>query len=279
MNIKQLFLYSAMLASLCCQQSDARKSAKKATDPDAIAVNVDMPDDFGKTHFIVGYPADKIDLNRAKKETASTAGASLDLVCDGCVKHVFFSPDDNIQKVLLYLIESEKKSIRMTAYSFTDMEVAQAIMDAHDRGVAIEIIADPGCMQDKFGKVPLIKDHEIVVFVYNPDHNKNSKKSFHSSIMHNKFILFGRNVANKSIVWTGSFNWTKSAHRMNQENVVILDDKNLIEKYSKQFELLKERCKHTRAKNNAVAKKVITKQFEITLSKKGTIFEDKEARV
>ena len=59
--------------------------------------------------------------------------------------------------------------------------------------------------------------------------------------MHNKFILFGKNVGGKSLFWTGSFNFTKSAKMNNQENVVILDEIQLIDRYNKQFAVLKER--------------------------------------
>lgn len=278
MNIKQLFLYSAILASLLSHQSYARKTTKKAVASDAMAIHIDTPDDFGKTHFIVGYPADQIKTPQAKKQEPLVIGdQTLDLVCDGCVKQVFFSPDDNIQKILLHLIESEKKSIRMTAYSFTDMDVAQALIDAHDRGIDIEIIADPGCMQDRFGKVPLLKDHDITVFVFDPDQNKTEKKSFYPDIMHNKFIVLKQNIAGKSIVVTGSYNWTKKA-RKNRENLIVSDDPHFVQKFDKQFELLKDHCKSAHPKKNALAKKQITKKFDLVLSRKGTIFEDMHAR-
>jgi len=59
--------------------------------------------------------------------------------------------------------------------------------------------------------------------------------------MHNKFVIFSCNVGNKTLLWTGSFNFTKSAQLRNQENVVVLDDPCIIEKYEKQFEVIKKR--------------------------------------
>jgi phosphatidylserine/phosphatidylglycerophosphate/cardiolipin synthase-like enzyme len=61
--------------------------------------------------------------------------------------------------------------------------------------------------------------------------------------MHHKFVLFEKNVGGKSLVWTGSYNFTKSATRNNQENIVLLDSKPLIDKYAKQFSLLQERTR------------------------------------
>lgn len=258
-------------------------AAKRTMKAGAIAINCDIPDDFGKTHFIVGYPEDQLEKHRAKKKEKIIAPSidtadSINLVCDGCIKHVLFSPDDNIQKILLHLINAEKESVRLTAYSFTDGDVARALMDAHKRGVSVEIIADPACMLDRFGKVPMIKDQGIVVFVYDPDHLHNDKKSFTSSIMHHKFIIFGKNISGKSAVWTGSFNWTKSAHRRNQENVVILDDKDIVAKYEHQFELLKKRCKSIKPKKEVLAKRMKNIPVHIVLSKKGTLFENNEVR-
>lgn len=281
MNIhKAIFLFLLFLGAHTPLESRAKKN-KSSAEP-SLCTEIDIPDDFGKTHFIVGCPqehATKLKAQKKEKSADIQADSSFNLVCDGCIKHVLFSPDDNIQKILLHLIGAEKESIRLTAYSFTDGEVAQALIDAHERGVRVEIIADPACMLDRFGKVPMIKDHDLIVFIYNPDHLKNDKKSLTSSIMHNKFIIFGKNVAGKSLVWTGSFNWTKSAHRRNQENVVILDDTHLIDKYTRHFEVLKERCIHHKPKKEVLAKRAQAIPSNIILSKKGTLFENDEVRV
>ena len=61
--------------------------------------------------------------------------------------------------------------------------------------------------------------------------------------MHNKFAIFAQNVKGKALIWTGSFNWTKSAHSANQENVVVLDSADIIESFRKQFKILKQRSK------------------------------------
>lgn len=265
---------------------DARTTKNKPKKVRSLRTEIDVPEDFGKTHFIVGIPeeyAAKYQTQKKEAQATDSASEPFELICDGCVKRVLFSPDDQIQKILLHLIGAEKESIRLTAYSFTDGEVAQALIDAYDRGVRVEIIADPGTVFDRFGKIPLIKEHDIMVFIYNPDHLKKDKKSLASSIMHNKFIIFGKNIAGKSLVWTGSFNWTKAAHRRNQENVIILDDKHFINKYAYHFELLKGRCNYIKPKREAEAKEAAIKRsekipVEMVLSKKGTLFENNEVR-
>lgn len=54
--------------------------------------------------------------------------------------------------------------------------------------------------------------------------------SSNNYIMHNKFA-----VIDNKIVITGSYNWTASAGERNDENLLVIDDKNIIEKYQNQF--------------------------------------------
>jgi phosphatidylserine/phosphatidylglycerophosphate/cardiolipin synthase-like enzyme len=231
------------------------------------SVELDVPADFGKTHFIIGYTSDQAVDEIKKNEIISSSDALFDLVNDGVIKQVFFAPDHKVQDVLLHLIENEKKSIKLAAFSFTDLDIANALIAALKRGVSIEIVADPGCLQDKFGKIPMMQDHGFAIFIYDPNHKKNNK-SFLVSIMHHKFIIFGKNILDKSLLWTGSFNFTKSAHRHNQENVLVLEDAKLLKKYEAQFELLKARSakpkKMSTPKKQTVAlRKKMRKSFSV----------------
>jgi phosphatidylserine/phosphatidylglycerophosphate/cardiolipin synthase-like enzyme len=51
--------------------------------------------------------------------------------------------------------------------------------------------------------------------------------------MHHKFALFD----NETLL-NGSFNWTRSASDVNQENILITQDAELVEKFSRQFDYL-----------------------------------------
>ena len=199
-----------------------------------LATHIDV---MGKTHFIVG----KTSLNQTEAAPAITHYPLPEefsyLACpDGSIKYALFAPDDDVQKILLDLIDQEKKSIKIAIFSFTDAKVAQAILDAADRKVNVQIIADDSCLTDRFAKITFLQEHGIPIHIY-----ESENKSLFADIMHNKFIIFEQNIGNRSLLWTGSFNFTQSARKRNQENVVILDDTLLIERYRKQFELLKER--------------------------------------
>ena len=211
----------------------------------AIKVSFNAPE-LGKTHFIVGLPPQEIEAPSAKS-IAQADKINKDLCAvlqckDGSFKQAFFAPDDDLQELLIQLIKHEQANIKAAIFSFTDGEIAQALLDAHARGIAVEIVTDISSIRDKFNKIELLKKKGIKIHVYKPQ-----SLTILNNIMHNKFVLFGKNVGGKSLLWTGSFNFTKSAKINNQENVIILDEMHLIERYHKQFGLLKERTGQTKA--------------------------------
>lgn len=161
---------------------------------------------------------------------------------------VLFSPKENISNKLIEHINNSKKRIYVAIYMLTDKKISQALCDAKNlRGVDVQVVTDQSCLESEYGKIDLLKENGVEVFVFKP--NLKGKK-IHNPIMHNKFALFD----NKT--WTGSFNWTVSANTRNFENIVCLDDSEVCSKYEKQFEKLKRKC----MKNNSGKKNVKTKR-------------------
>src|ERR1700761_6863480 len=77
---------------------------------------LNVPEGFGKTHFIAGFPHETATHKRSKnKREQSTASTE---------KTVLFSPDDNLQQALIDLISKECASIKVAIYTFTDKEIA-----------------------------------------------------------------------------------------------------------------------------------------------------------
>jgi len=196
--------------------------------------SVHVPSNFGKTHFILG--ADSTQIQRQKKVKRLKRALHVPKSAQQLTQ-VFFAPDDDTQKILIDLIACEQKSIRMAAYLLTDVAIAKALIAAKKRGVYVEVVTDKFCCT-KFGKVNMLLKHGIDVFVYK---SRQPRGSYASDIMHNKFILFEKNLLGRSLVWTGSFNFTNSARLRNQENILLLDNKEIIKKYTDQFVILKSR--------------------------------------
>jgi phosphatidylserine/phosphatidylglycerophosphate/cardiolipin synthase-like enzyme len=153
---------------------------------------------------------------------------------DGTVAHAYFSPEDDLRSLLISLINAECKSIRFAIYTFTDAAIAQALLQAAQRGVAIEALVDRSYGHDKYSKVCTLANAHIPVWVYQTAANEKE-----AGLMHNKFCLFEENAGKKSLLWTGSYNFTNRASSKNQENIIILDTPSIIESYSGYFARLK----------------------------------------
>lgn len=201
-----------------------------------LATNADLLSSLGKTHFIVGEPTKYIP---PKKVRTTTVKSCDDLLCrkDGSVRQALFSPDDHLQDVLIDLINKEKTLIHIAVFSFTNGEIANALINAYRRGVDVCVLIDNSGVQDRFNKIGRLRDAGVPVWIYKQAHTKRIL----TDKMHNKFVVFGNNLLHKPLVWTGSFNFTKSAVEVNQENVVVLDDRDIIERYNKQFTQLQKR--------------------------------------
>lgn len=148
-----------------------------------------------------------------------------------------FSPDDNAYEILLKLIEQEEEKISIAIFSFTDSVIVKALEVAIKRGITVEVITDKNCLVDRYGKIDDLYHAGATIYVYNPNYYNKKKPG----IMHHKFIIFSKNYTAKGLVWTGSYNFTKSARHYNQENVIVLNRKGVVTRYAKQFERIKTR--------------------------------------
>ncbi|KKR96923.1 MAG: Phospholipase D/Transphosphatidylase [candidate division TM6 bacterium GW2011_GWE2_41_16] len=152
----------------------------------------------------------------------------------------YFAPDDPIKDILVDLIAHEQKGLKIASYRLTERAYAQEIIKAFKRGVAVEIVSDYGCIEGAHTQIKNICRAQIPVYFYPClcplcDEGKNPP------ILHDKFIIFESNKDDEPMLWTGSLNFTYSAHAKNQENCLLIKDTRIIKKYLQQFEILKER--------------------------------------
>jgi phosphatidylserine/phosphatidylglycerophosphate/cardiolipin synthase-like enzyme len=146
----------------------------------------------------------------------------------GIINSVLFVPDHKVKNVLLGLIHSEQKSIKTALFRLSDREVSTALSQAHERGVVIEIIADKGGLWDKNEKLSTLEAYGIPICYF--------KRPY--ACMHNKIWIFGKNLDQKSLVWSGSANATFSGLTRNEENVYVTDNLDFIAQYEEKFTAL-----------------------------------------
>lgn len=162
----------------------------------------------------------------------------LFLVRSFAVSEVFFAPDDKPGDKLIKRIDAAKNEIKAAVYMLTDSRIVKALINANNRGVSVQVITDKISSVGEFGKVSMLAENGVPVWIFEAPNTGPKNKKFYNadSIMHNKFAVID------NFLWTGSFNWTRSANNKNQENVILTNDTGIVESYKNHFEVLKTRC-------------------------------------
>lgn len=132
-----------------------------------------------------------------------------------------FCPQDACESELIEQIDSAQKSIHCAVYLFTLEDVREAIIRAEERGVDVKLVLETQDSESEWSQYPSLRDKVDV------------RLDGNQYLMHNKYCVF-----DGKIVWTGSYNWSKSGSERNNENVVILEDSKIAEEYESDFERL-----------------------------------------
>jgi len=134
----------------------------------------------------------------------------------------YFSPGIECVNKIIALLTKAKTSVDICVFTISDNKISEAIKSAHERGVKIRIVSDNDKANDLGSDIfSLAKCKVNIKIDRSPNH------------MHHKFAIFDE----KQLV-NGSFNWTRSASKYNQENIVVSNDSNLIRSFSRVFDKL-----------------------------------------
>lgn len=128
---------------------------------------------------------------------------------------VCFTPEEKCYPKIVQYIDAAQHTIHMRAYAFTSQEIATALIDAHQRGVSVLVLADKGQMKGPHSLVNTLIDAGITV-----------KREKCKGLAHNKVIII-----DNAILITGSYNFTRGAESRNAENLLILKQRTLLKKY------------------------------------------------
>ena len=124
---------------------------------------------------------------------------------------IAFTPGDDAEGAILKALASARKSIHVQAYLFTSQVLAHALIDARQRGVIVEVLADREMTQKvESSRIPLLAESGIGVWL----------EGRYASA-HNKIIVIDPQEASATVI-TGSYNFTYSAQARNAENLLIL---------------------------------------------------------
>jgi cardiolipin hydrolase len=135
---------------------------------------------------------------------------------------VLFSPGTDILESIADLLKEARQTLDICVFTITDERLAGDIIYCHERGIKVRVITDDDKMYDHGS---MIKDLKSVGIPVKIDHSR-----YH---MHHKFAIIDSRIA-----FTGSFNWTYTASKHNQENLLITTNHDIVKQYSEQYELL-----------------------------------------
>lgn len=140
---------------------------------------------------------------------------AIDLKLNNTAAMVCFSPQDHCSEAIVREITNAKATIFIQAYTFNSPEIVAALLQAHARGVAIEIILDKSNRWAKSSVGGTINQAGIPTYI----------DSRHVIANNKVMIIDGGTVS------TGSFNFTEAAASKNAENLIIIRNKELAAVY------------------------------------------------
>ncbi|MEM9293757.1 MAG: phospholipase D-like domain-containing protein [Acidobacteriota bacterium] len=134
----------------------------------------------------------------------------------------FFSPGLDCRAQILSLLSAAREKVDVCVFTITDDRISERLLQTCRRGVRVRLITDGHKSWDLGSDTERLEASGIEVAWERGEGH-----------MHHKFALFDAET-----LLTGSYNWTRSAATENQENLVVTDDRRLVEPFQQQFETL-----------------------------------------
>lgn len=135
---------------------------------------------------------------------------------------VFFSPNGGATDAIVREIRNAQREILVQAYSFTSAPIAQALLEAHKRGVRVEAVLDKSQRTERYTSATFLANAGMPVLIDD-----------RHAIAHNKIMII-----DKATLITGSFNFSKSAEEKNSENLLVMKgNSKLADVYLQNYEI------------------------------------------
>ncbi len=165
---------------------------------------------------------DRIFSNRPPKGLYPAQSKINYIHVGGATMYPYFSPDNDIENIILEKINNAEHKIRFMYFSFTSKAVAEALIRCHKRGVNVKGLFEKRGTGSRYSQYLTMNLEGIPVRL---DKNR--------YIMHHKVLII-----DDRIVITGSYNMSKNAARRNDENILIINDRSIAKKYTGEFKRL-----------------------------------------
>jgi len=171
---------------------------------------------------------EKMFTGKAFGSSRKPGGTTPRLSIGGVTVENYFAPEDKVAGKIIARLKKAQKTIDFMAYSFTDDDIGQTVIDRAKAGVKVRGVFEASGSETKFSEYGGMKDAGLDVL---QDGNPYS--------MHHKvFIVDGQTVI------FGSFNFSQNADTENDENLLIVDEPALAQAFTAEFERVLAQAKN-----------------------------------
>jgi len=127
---------------------------------------------------------------------------------------LYFSPSDHVTAHLMQALRQAQHSLYFALFSFTRDDLARTLVDMMKSGVTVRGLMDN--KQDQGTKFTYLQSNSVDVLL---------KKGL-SGLLHHKYLLVDAEdrTPGRSLVVTGSHNWSNAAEFSNNENTLFIRD-------------------------------------------------------
>ncbi len=136
--------------------------------------------------------------------------------------NAYFSPDNNVESIIVKRLKKARKSVHFMAFSFTSDAIGKEMIKLHKKGVKVTGLFEKRGAKTRYSEYTKMKLAGIPVKL---DRNRYA--------MHHKVIV----IDGKKVI-TGSYNFSKSANKKNDENIIIIDNADIANQYLDEFKRL-----------------------------------------
>lgn len=133
-----------------------------------------------------------------------------------------FSPGHDCRETIQSHLRAAKRSVDLCVFTISDDRISAEILAAHARGLRLRLLTDNEKEHDAGSDIARLRDGGINTVV--------DRTRAH---MHHKFA-----IVDGAWLLNGSYNWTRSASEVNEENLVISNDPRLVAAFQAQFDAL-----------------------------------------
>ena len=142
------------------------------------------------------------------------------VTANGTPIQVLFAPEDEVGSKVVELLETARDSIYFMAFSFTHEEIGATVLARAQAGIEVRGIFETRGSETEYSELPLLYCAGV------PVRQDGNPRTFH----HKVFVI------DKETVITGSFNFSANADERNDENVIVITNRDIASRYLQEFD-------------------------------------------